>query len=397
MRKNRIHIIKEAILAALIILLITWLVSFVPLKFEFLKAIRQDFNGFDIYDLYYAGKNDNNHDSNIVLIQIANDRKEIATQINLIKKYKPAVIAVDAIFKNTKDSSSDALLEHAVENDNSIILVSVIDTINNILTFDHNYFETQVTKYTTGYINMVGGNYSVIRNYPPFLKVDTVEAFSFSSRIVQAFSPEKFNRLKARGNEEEIINYKGNTERYTSITGEELIEYDHNHELDSILKRKIILLGYFVKYPPFVLEDIHFSPLNPVFAGKSFPDMYGVVIHANIVSMILDGNYAKLASHTTSYFIAFLLTFLLLYNVLLRYAKKGHASHARLMLIQFILVLLVLFVFLQLYNLFLWKVHLLPVLISLAICIELQGVYKILALFLNKHVGYKTVFKPSVK
>ena len=140
--------------------------------------------------------------------------------------------------------------------------------------------------------------------------------------LLNFFSQEKFDKLKSRKHPEEIINYTGNTERYTSITKEELIEYDTTNQLSELFKNKIILLGYFIKYPPFVPSDLHFSPLNGQFGEKSFPDMYGVVIQANILSMILDGNYAKLASNTISYLCAFLITFLFLLYIIDLHSRK---------------------------------------------------------------------------
>ena len=392
---NKIHNIKEALIAAAIIIIITSLISFLPLKFEFLKAIRQDVYGFDIYDLYYTGKNKNSvaRDTNIILVQIADEREKIADQINIIRKYNPSVIGIDAVFENKKDSSGDFKFLQSFKNANNIIFATRLENENHQLTLRHNFFETVNFRDQSGYINFVGSKYSVVRTYAPFLKFNRDEQFAFTSRIAQLFSPDKFDKLKSRKHAEEIINYTGNTERYTSITKEELIEYDMKNQLSELFKNKIILLGYFIKYPPlFVLDDLHFSPLNDQFAGKSFPDMYGVVIQANILSMILDRNYAKLASKTTSYLFAFLITFLFLLYVIYLHSKKNHPTHAKILLIQFLLILFVLYFFLQVYNLFLWKVPLLPVLISLVLCIELLGIYKIIALWLHKKIGYKTVF-----
>jgi len=393
---NKIHYIKEAIVAAAIILGFTGLVSLLPLKFEFLKAIRQDVYGFDIYDLYYTEKNIQStlRDNNIVVIQIADDRNSIADQINIIEKYHPAVIGIDAYFDRSRDTADIKFLK-AIENKDNLVFGVRLDTLKSNpgdLIFKRNFFDTGINSYKSGYINFVGNEFSVIRNYPPFLKLDGKEQLAFTSRIIQLYSPGRFDTLKNRKRPEEIINYSGNTEIYTCITKEELLEYDSTGQLSELFKNKIILVGYFIKYPPFVLNDLHFSPLNAQFAGKSFPDIYGVVIHANILSMILSGDYAKMASNSTAYLFAYLFTFLFLLYVIYLHSKKNHPAHAKILLIQFLLVLMVLYLFLQVYNLFLWKVPLLPLLISLVLCIELLGIYKIIALWLHKKTGYKTVF-----
>ena len=38
-------------------------------------------------------------------------------------------------------------------------------------------------------------------------------------------------------------------------------------------------------------EDIFYTPLNKKYAGKTIPDMYGIIIHANIISMIISRDY----------------------------------------------------------------------------------------------------------
>jgi len=391
---HKIRNIKEAFIAAAIIIGFTGLISFLPLKFEFLKAIRQDVYGFDIYDLYYTEKHKNNlrRDTNIILVQIEDERDKIAHQINILRACNPDVIGIDAVFDNRKNPAEDSAFLQSIANAENIVFATRLEIENGQLTPRSNFFDTINSGEHSGYINFVGNQYSVIRTYAPFLNSKGKAHFSFSSRIIQLFSPGSFDTLKWRKHPEEIINYTGNTEKYTSITKEELLEYAATHQLSGLFKNKIVLLGYFIKYPPFVLQDLHFSPLNEQFAGKSFPDMYGVVIHANILSMILERNYANLASNTASYLYAFLITFLFLLYIIHLHSKKNHPAHAKILLIQFLLILFVLYFFLELYSLFLWKLPLLPVLISLVLCIELLGLYKIIALWLHKKTGYATVF-----
>ncbi|HYF04250.1 MAG TPA: CHASE2 domain-containing protein, partial [Patescibacteria group bacterium] len=60
------------------------------------------------------------------------------------------------------------------------------------------------------------------------------------------------------------------------------------------LKGKIVLMGFLGEnFEKPSLEDVFFTPLNERYAGKSYPDMHGVVIHANAVSMALRGDYIE--------------------------------------------------------------------------------------------------------
>lgn len=113
-----LHNVKEAFLATALIIICTYFLNLLFLKFDLFKGIEQNTNGFDMYEFFQAEKNKNifGRDTNIVLVQIEDSREKIAGQINIIQEYKPAVIGIDAIFKNKKDSSGDARLVQSIEN-----------------------------------------------------------------------------------------------------------------------------------------------------------------------------------------------------------------------------------------------------------------------------------------
>lgn len=123
---KKLQLIKESFVATLLTLLITFIVSFLPFKFEFTKAIRQEFLGFDIFDLYYSGKHHSNQtrDNNIILVQIADDWESIADQIQLISSYKPAVIGVDAWFDASEDSAGNSKLAGTIFKTDNLILAN---------------------------------------------------------------------------------------------------------------------------------------------------------------------------------------------------------------------------------------------------------------------------------
>ena len=59
-------------------------------------------------------------------------------------------------------------------------------------------------------------------------------------------------------------------------------------------------------------DDKFITPLNKYYAGKTRPDMYGVVVHANIISMIMNEDYIDELAPWQEYLIAFLVC---LFNV----------------------------------------------------------------------------------
>ncbi|HUS00860.1 MAG TPA: CHASE2 domain-containing protein [Chitinophagaceae bacterium] len=394
MQINKKYLFKESIIATTIIILLTFLVTKIPFSLEYGKALHQGFADFDIYDLQYSGKNSNTRDPNIILIEIGNDRNEIGDQIELINHYQPKVIGIDATFEMPKDSIIDSKFLQITSKQNNLVFGKRFsDTPQSRII--PNLFEAKSNE--SGLINFIGNKYSVLRYFAPFIQFQEKEYPAFAVAIARRYDEASFQFLKARSNKKEIINYSGNLTSYTSFSKEDLINAHITGQLTNILKNKIVLLGFFVNsntenniYP--ILNDLYFSPLNERIGGKSYPDIYGVVIHANILSMVLNKTYATLASENISYFFAFLFTFLFNYYLIAQYHKKTHPSHAKFLIIQFFSIVILLYIFLLIFNWFLYKVPLEPILVCLVLCLEMLGLYKSLALWLHKKFEYKSVF-----
>ncbi len=383
--------IKEASVATLLVLLVTYLISFIPFSQEYGKALHQGFADFDIYDLYYSDTSKQNliKDKDIVLVEIGNDRSEIADQVKTLSRYSPKIIAIDATFEEPRDSADDAKFSVEMKQHSNIVFATEFDKKEH---FIPNIFNTQNNDAPSGYIDFSRNPpYAVIRTYAPFTTIDGKQYDAFTSAIVRKVNLEKYQDLKKRNNNVELINYVGNLNNFLSVSRADLNTLD-SQQLQTLFKNKIVLMGFFVKDPPFILDDMYYSPRNEQVSGKSFPDMYGVVVHANILSMILKDKYANLASKTTSYFFAFLITFLLNLYFISRFHKKTHPAHSRFMLIQFLAILVVLLLFLLLFSWLLFKVPLEPIIISMVLSLELLGLYKNIALWLHRKYHYETVF-----
>ena len=389
----KIDNIKEAFVATAILVFFTCIINFLFLKFDFFKSFKRGTHGFDLYDFYSGekGKNNLSRDTNIILIQIENDRDKIAEQINIIKKYEPAVIGIDVMFDHRKDSAIDFKLEQSFAGASNIVYAYRL-TPAKLSANQSNVFITNGLEGRSGYIDLIPDRYSVITKYSPFEKINSVDNFAFTSRIIQLFSKKFFQELEQRNHSKEAIKYKGNIDKYTSITKEELNLYNKDNQLQQVLKNKIVLFGYFIKDAPLVNDDLFFSPLNSHVGNNSTPDMYGIVIHANILSMILDRSYPKIASTYISFIAAFIFTFLLLLYIIYIQSENDPPSYSKILLIQFLLILFVLYFFLKIYNIFSWKTPLLPILISLVLCVESLRVYKFIALRLHKKMNYKTIY-----
>jgi len=124
---------------------------------------------------------------------------------------------------------------------------------------------------------------------------------SFPSMIAYIYAPQKVKRYLARNNDTEIINFQGNIDaRKEGVSANSkifLTALDVNQVFDrqfdpSVIKDKIIIMGFMGEsLEDNTWEDKFCTPLNENYIGRTLPDMYGVVVHANIVAMILKEDY----------------------------------------------------------------------------------------------------------
>jgi CHASE2 domain-containing sensor protein len=393
------RLVKEALLATLFFLIIVLFVSLIPFKFEFIKPIKQDFEDFDIYDLFYTGKakeRSGQKDTNIVVIQAASTRAEILDQINKLKQQRPVVIGIDLSFVDRKEPKSDSALRLAILSDSNIVTGYSLGISNDEkpIIKEHLFSEEYYLK-NGGFINFSQkDSNSVIRSIAPFQENGESKYLSFASKIVQKYNRVKFEKLKSRNKATEFINYYGNQESYFCYSASDFNSLYYSGQA-RVVSGKIVLLGFFSPHngtAP-IMEDLKFSPLNEKPNGKSFPDIYGVLIHANFLSMAIDGNnYIKSAPTFVSYLSAFFICFFIILYILFCYKKYGHPSHIRFFILLLFSTLLIVYFFLKLYDWFNWRINLIPIILSVVIAIEMFEMYKKLAIYLSKALHYNTIF-----
>ncbi|MFZ4521052.1 MAG: CHASE2 domain-containing protein [Bacteroidales bacterium] len=207
------------------------------------------------------------------------DRGQIGELINKINRFNPKVIGVDIQFTGSKDPHKDSILSEAIQNSKHIVLAG---SLKNMEDQSNSIFPLEGK--SMGFINLNVSHNTNVRSFFPVEKINGKDQFAFAALIAKAFDEDAFDHLLDRKVKEEVINYSGNKEHFSLLTPDKIDS--------SEVAGNIVLIGFCCsncKAP--VLEDLHFTPLNPEYSGKSFPDMYGVVIHANIIAMILTRQY----------------------------------------------------------------------------------------------------------
>jgi len=175
-----------------------------------------------------------------------------------------------------------------------------------------------------------------------------------------------------------------------------VIEYDNlltgSFERKAI-EGKIALLGYINRDPTDIL-DKKFTPMNERFAGKSRPDMNGIVVHANIISMVLGNNYIKKVPSWVNLLIAVVVCWLFM-SFFIRYYLENHIwFHLVAKIIQVAAVLLFAYLGIYFYDAYSIKLDMKLSLVVIIMAVDVIYFYEAWAVWMHKKFHYNTIFKP---
>jgi CHASE2 domain-containing sensor protein len=262
-------------------------------------------------------------DQNIVLVNIGNlSRGQIAEQIEIIRKYKPKVIGIDGFFDcstglrdtvncpQLKDIFGNLMLSNSIQEAGNVVLVTKVlqsDTLTAPDTFDSlrrsdSVFTTHAIR--EGYASLetdaaFQDDVKTCRLFNPTIVVNGKEHHAFSVEMAMLYDSVKTKRFLNRKNFSEVINYRGNVYDIFGSTNYPQMFYTLDVEdvysenfVSEMIKDKIVIFGFLGERlgdPSWA--DKFYTPLNKKLAGKANPDMFGAVVHANIVSMILSEDY----------------------------------------------------------------------------------------------------------
>jgi CHASE2 domain-containing sensor protein len=363
---------KQAyIITTLIVFIIIGFLSYLPINLGMLDPVGTAFKDFDIFDIVFSKlRVEQNLDSNIVIVNIGKlNRVGIANQIHEISKYKPKVIGLDAFFLEPWKDKRDSILKSVVTSSKNLIVINKLTDYNN----DNDNYESELKSFfnlndaAIGYANLPedqAGGYKTIRNFKPKAFYKNKVKYAFATEIVKRYDPSSFKVLLERHKENEIINYRGNNNKFFFLDADEV---NSNSKLDFI-KDKIVLLGFVgTNEDTLSLEDKFFTPLNERYAGKTFPDMYGIVIHANIISMILNKDYINELPTIISYILAFIIGYLnviLLFYIKIKWDEWFGGLSKLFILIQTILIL---FIGIFLFHEFSYRIQLTLIMVVVAL------------------------------
>ncbi|MEJ0056356.1 MAG: CHASE2 domain-containing protein [Bacteroidota bacterium] len=318
--------------------------------FTAFDTIGQALRDFELTDYAFSQlRPDPEVDQRIVLVNIGNlTRGEVAREIQLISQFKPRVIAFDGFFNcegglrdsvncpQLLDVMGNLMLSNSIQEFPNFVLATKLLQTDSLARYDSNeadsleYSDPMFNDHAThGFVTLpTDATYQEdvkqCRSVYPRRIIDGKEELAFSVRIAMQYDSAKTKKFLARAKDEELVNFKRNFEvrqlRLNSLKNDETTSTNfgtlyyvvdvedilQGNVLPELFKDNIVMMGFLGAYvgaPSW--EDKFYTPLNKIVGGRANPDMFGLVVHANVVSMILDEDYIDTISEAGKYWIAF--------------------------------------------------------------------------------------------
>ncbi|MBU2938380.1 CHASE2 domain-containing protein [Lacinutrix sp. C3R15] len=380
---------KDAFFCMLFSFFILFIVSFIVVNMSIFNPFANAFKDFSFLDLYYSEKlgDQANINTDIIIVNIEHlDRFELQELLHNIQKNNPKVIGVDAIFKQQKDVFVDSLLATELNKEN---VINSYAFYNDVITRNHSSITNTTSLHGYSNLNFDKQN-NVIRNYQGIKKLNDTTYKSFAAVVAQQYLGDKWNSKLDKKLQKEIpIKYYGDYNKYLTYSYTEIIEAKN---IDAI-KNAIVLLGYVGKPLGNIydIEDKHFTPLNSRPIGKSAPDMFGIIIQANIIQMLINNEFIYLVPK----FIIGLITVIITFFALVYFIAKSVTQAAKYMILKKVTQLLFTIVFIWI-SLYLMKKNIYfkaaPIIAVMLLSVEFIGLYKLLTNYLNKKYSWKSYF-----
>lgn len=298
------------------------------------------------------------------------NRTKLAYTLDYLSAKEVAVIGIDLLFDSLYIPAEDSLFKASIMKSPRLVfgnsfLEGYDGDHSSVGVRTHEYF---LNGKPEGYVNMASNDGFSVRAFEPVHQVDGKEEFSFSVKVSSYLDSTIPGAIKKRNNTKEWINFRrlqpGMQNMIYPINSSKLVHYtmididqflmDTAYYSNEMFKNKIILIGFCGEYDrAFSMKDRYFTPMNEQYTGRSLPDMHGVVVHANIISMLLDADYILDIPASGIYILAFLLFVLnyFIFNLIHFYSYFRSIPYIRLIQVcEFFILLTVCLVLLLNFN-----------------------------------------------
>lgn len=324
--KIRTHAFIFSVLATLFLFILHHL----PIYQIFIDPFSEAIKSHDVMDVAFSKFR--NHDdpalfeSDVFIINSGvTDRKQLAQTINLVIEKQAKVVGVDLLFDKINYDEADTLLRAALQNENVILGYTFEERKDHKSKSANQSNEFFSSNTQQGYVNLGSNDGFSVRTFEPFHEVNGQNDMAFAVKLAAYLDPNIPATLRNRNIKKEWINFRrkqpGKINSKYPINGEGLTHYamvdiedfisTANNYKEDYFKDKIVLIGFNGSNNDYLsMHDRYFTPLNEKYSGRSLPDMHGNVVHANIISMLLDKDYIHDTSEKYLYLLAFFIFFI---------------------------------------------------------------------------------------
>ena len=339
--------IKEihSLLFSVLALVVLFVLHHLPFNQLFIDPFSEAIKNHDLMDVAFSRFRTHTDpslfDDRVLIINSGvTDRAKIAATISYLNQKQIAGIGIDIRLDSNHQETADTLLQRAIQQSGKVVLGYFFrekaEGIEKDSVVPPSAFFQQSA--TNGYVNLASNDRFSVRAFEPTHKFDDKEGVSFALALASKADPTIETALKQRAHEKEWINFRriqpGLRSMEYPINSDQVTHYvlvnidqflrDTSSFQQDYLKNKIILIGFCGEDDgAFSMNDRWFTPLNEQSTGRSLPDMHGVVVHANIISMLLDKDFVDDVSGTSVYLISFLL-FLMNYWIFKRILQRHY-------------------------------------------------------------------------
>lgn len=254
------------------------------------------------------------------------DREKIAQVLDYLTLKNTKAIGIDLLFDSLEHTRKDTLLRNAISHTKNIIFANTLEETRpsgeKVEAMRCNTF--LVPDSLQYYVNLASDDEFTVRSFEALHQDKEKKQKAFSVALASMYQPEVIKDIESRKLKREWINFRrfqfGSAKVNTSsshysfpnypIIGIDKFLNDTSSYSYDYFQNKIVLIGFCGSESDPSLKDRYFTPLNEKPSGRSFPDMHGVVIHANIISMLLDRDYINEVPSYRLDIIAFIIFFI---------------------------------------------------------------------------------------
>jgi CHASE2 domain-containing sensor protein len=400
-RVTKYLIEKDTMFSTVWVFIFIVVLGSIPLNLGTLNPIKLGLKDFDFNDLYYSHVGNEQYydlDTNITVIDIDQaDREGIAMLIDKAAQSHPKVMGLDVTFDSPRDPQKDSILTEVIKRNKNLVLAVKYQTDSaGKLIAAQNVFKNDSTQF--GYVNFPNTDQETIRYYYPFRQDDHDKNLvlpSFTSTLLKNYSANAYEKVKDLVNEKTPIAY---SRRVTEKKRQYFIAEPEELMADQIdqsrLTGKIVLFAYAKPFEETDIEDKKFTPMNEKYYGKSWPDMNGIFVHANILSMAMENKFIKKVPLWGNILLAVIVCWLHM-SFFIHYYLESHIwFHLAAKLAQVLSAFFFIWLGSVIYSRYHLKVDMKWSLITIALAVDVIYFYEAWAVWMHKKFGYKTVFKP---